>query len=342
MQYLQHLMTSASVPFALNSLLETAFAPVSHDLDELSHRLPSYLPVHSASARLISEHLFGAGGKRIRPALLMMCARLFEKPSEHYFPMAAVCEFVHTASLLHDDVVDNSTLRRNRPTANSVWGDESAVLVGDLIYARASELMADTGKLAIVRSFAEAIRLMSEGELLQLENIFDAALSEDRYLDVVFKKTAVLIAAACQASAILADAPQTQIEALAVYGTSVGMTFQIVDDCLDYVNASDKLGKPVLADLSQGKVTLPLIHLLRDASESEKEFLGELFKKTSHTPEENQRVQDLMMKHGSVDSALKLAQSYSTKAQGALGIFPVSQARQDLEAIVGYLMLRDC
>lgn len=334
-------MTNPPASNALGSLLETALAPVATELAELNSRIMGYLPVHSKSAKQISEHIFTAGGKRIRPALFLMTAKLFKQDNAHTYSMAAVCEFVHTASLLHDDVVDNSTLRRNRPTANSIWGDESAVLVGDLIYARASELMADTGKLAIVKNFAEAIRLMSEGELLQLENVFDANLTEDRYLDVVFKKTAVLIASACKAAGILADASEEQVTALGTYGTAVGMTFQIVDDCLDYMTSTEHLGKPMFADLAQGKVTLPLIHLLRAVSPEERQYLSELCQRTKQSPEEIQKVRDLMSTHKALESSLELAHAFSEKALDALKQFPDSVAKTNLQAIVGFLALRD-
>lgn len=334
-------MTNPEPQNPLNSLLETALAPVSGDLAELSQRLISYLPVHSSSAKQIAEHIFNAGGKRIRPALFFLGARLFDCGKEDRFAMAAVCEFVHTASLLHDDVVDSSTLRRNRPTANSIWGDEAAVLVGDLIYARASELMAETGKLEIVKSFAEAIRLMSEGELLQLENVFDAELTQDRYLDVVYKKTAVLIASACKAAGILAGAAENQVQALATYGAAVGMTFQIVDDCLDYMTTTEQLGKPMLADLAQGKVTLPLIHLLRAVSPDQRSFLTNLCQQANQSESEIEQLRELMDNHNALESSFELARSYSAKALEALTIFPDSQARKDLESIVGYLVLRE-
>ena len=321
-------------------LLDAALAPVADDLKSLSQTMLQLLPLESRSSQTIAAHIFAAGGKRIRPALFFLSSRVAEYKGPFQMSMAAVCEFVHTASLLHDDVVDSSTLRRNKPTANSIWGDESAVLVGDLIYSRASELMAETGKLEIVRSFAAAIRLMSEGELLQLDNIFDSSLTEERYLDVIHKKTAALIAAACQAPAILAERSSAEIAALSEFGRAVGMTFQIVDDCLDYMRSVDEIGKPVLADLAQGKITMPLILLLRSASPADAQFIRELCRQEQHSDQDLQRVHNLLETHRAIDLALERAASFSNKALSALKIFPDSPARQDLEAIVGYLSLR--
>lgn len=327
------------------SLIESALAPVSADLVELSLRMPDFIPTQTASARAVINHVFGAGGKRIRPALFFMCCQLLRYRGDHYYPIAAVAEFVHTASLLHDDVVDNSTVRRNKPTANSIYGDETSVLVGDLIYSTASEIMASTGNMEIVRTFARAIRLMSDGELLQLENVYNPAITEATYLRILECKTAILIEAACKSAALLACASAAETAALARFGDAVGIAFQLIDDALDYTGAFELVGKATLSDLADGKITMPVIKLGDLASPAERQHLAQLLAPESFSngrvsQETIAEVARLVDKYDTASLTVDHAQRYTQIAMDALATFPASQERDVLENLARTLLYR--
>lgn len=334
-------LASPTLPLVTHgrSLLGDALAPVAGDLEVLETQLVDLIPVETATGRDVLTRALGGGGKRIRPALYLLAARLLGYRGEHLYPIAAVTEFVHTASLLHDDVVDDSTLRRGKPTANAIFGDETSVLVGDLIYASASELMAATGNMEIVRTFARAIRLMSEGELLQLENVFNPAVSEKTYLRILECKTAILIDAACRAAGLLAGASAQEVAGLAKFGHAVGMAFQLIDDALDYTGAAEILGKPALTDLPAGKVTLPLI-LLFERAGHEAEPIATALSRGVVDQATALKAQTLTESHRTVDATIARAQDYTNTALGVLQQFPASAARQDMERLAAQLSLR--
>jgi octaprenyl-diphosphate synthase len=241
---------------------------------------------------------------------------------------------------LHDDVVDDSSLRRGKPTANSIWGDQASVLVGDLIYARASELMAQTGSLDIVETFAAAIRHMSEGELFQLEQVFNLATTEETYFRILNFKTAVLIAASCKSAGILAKASTAEISALEEFGAAVGMAFQLVDDALDYLGSREIFGKPTNSDLLEGKVTLPIILLKERATGLELESLKAILSKPKVTQSDIHIVCELVNKYDAAKATIDRANEFTDKALNALKIFPESTARKDLETLAKRLVWR--
>ncbi len=321
-------------------LIEAAIAPVADSLSVLDPQLIALIEAQTTSAKHIISHVFSGGGKRIRPALFFFAGRLVDYTGPHLMPIAAVCEYVHAASLLHDDVIDNSTLRRGKPTPNTIWGDESAVLVGDLIYARASELMAQTGSLEIVAIFARAIRLMSDGELLQLEHLFNPAMPKDAYLKIIEHKTAVLLGAACRAPAVLAGASRDICDALETFGRCVGFAFQLLDDALDYAGTDQAFGKKTLADLPEGKVTLPIILLKEKASSNEWSFVESLIHEESIKDEDMHRVLDLVNDYDTAGLTLEIASTWTDRALRALDIFPQSDAKSDLETLARSLLLR--
>ncbi len=314
----------------LSDPVADALRPVASQMRELSTRMASFIPVESKTSKEITAHVLGSGGKRIRPGLFLMACRLVGYDGPHLFPMAAVAELVHTASLLHDDVVDNSTLRRNKPTANSIWGDESSVLVGDLLYARASEMMADTGSLEIVSGYARAIRMMSEGELLQLEGLYNPKLPESAYMRVIECKTATLIATACRSAAVLAGAPKGVCDGLEQFGRLVGFAFQLLDDALDYAGETDQFGKIVLKDLAEGKVTLPLILLREDASPENQALIDRVVMDPKPGSRDFDKLASLIESSDAVERTIARAREYTTKATEALAVFPDSPARKDM------------
>lgn len=321
-------------------MIDQALAPVADDLEELNRRLLDFIPIETDSARAVLRHVFGSGGKRIRPALYFMCCRMLGYRGDHYYSIAAVTEFVHTASLLHDDVVDNSTLRRNKPTANSIYGDETSVLVGDLVYSTASEMMAATGDMEIVRTFARAIRLMSDGELLQLESLYKPGLAETTYLRILECKTAILIEAACKSAGLLARLPLERIQALARFGHGVGMAFQLIDDALDYTGSETLIGKATLSDLAEGKVTMPVIMLMKALPAADRERLAKAMTAQTIEAATVREVAELIERYGTAEQTVERAETYTQVAMDALLSFPPSSDRDVLETLANRLLFR--
>lgn len=322
------------------ALIDDALAPVAADLADLSRKITSFIPTESNTSRRILDHVFGAGGKRIRPALYYMCCRLFGYRGDHLHQIAAVTEYVHTASLLHDDVVDNSTTRRNKPTANSIHGDEAAVLVGDLIYSRASELMAATGNMQVVETFARAIRLMSEGELLQLENLYNADMQEDAYFKILECKTAILIEASCKSAGLLAGSTDAELHAIREFGHGVGIAFQLIDDALDYVGDMPLVGKDTLSDLKEGKITLPVILLRNLATPAEWQTVTQIISSPSITLDMVRAVAALVDKYETSALTIERAHQFTMRAMAALHTFPGCEERDSLENLANKLLMR--
>ena len=321
-------------------MIEDALAPVAGNLSDLNQLLTKYIPTESNTSRSILDHVFEAGGKRVRPALYFMCCRLVDYKGDHLYPIAAVTEYVHTASLLHDDVVDNSTIRRNLPTANSIYGDEAAVLVGDLIYSRASELMAATGNMEIVNTFARAIRLMSDGELLQLENLYNADMKIETYLKILECKTAVLIEAACKSSGLLAQVDEEVLKNLRDFGYGVGMAFQLIDDALDYIGDAPLVGKDILSDLKEGKITLPVILLRQLATPAEWQVIVQTINSAVISSDMVRSVANLVEKYDTASLTVDKAHEFTLKAMNALHTFPVGEERDTLENLANKLLMR--
>lgn len=327
-------------PLDPKRLIDEALMPVTDCLKVFTPHLKDLLEANTVSSRHIIDHVFSGGGKRIRPALYFFASRLVRYEGIHLMPIAAVCEYVHTASLLHDDVIDNSSLRRGKPTPNTIWGDESAVLVGDLIYSRASELMAETGSLEIVSMFARAIRLMSDGELLQLEHLYNPLMPENAYYKIIEHKTAVLLAAACRAPAVLGGAAKSACDALSTFGRCLGYAFQLLDDALDYSGTESMFGKKTLSDLPEGKVTLPVILLKSLATAEEWSFVEALIHSEEITPESMTKVLDLVNKYDTAGKTLEEASNWTDRALSALEHFPESEARREMETLARRLLMR--
>ena len=235
----------------------------ANNLKSVEEHMEKYLHSEILLIPEVSNYLISSGGKRFRPLLLLIASDLCGYKGEKHYPLSAVIEFIHTASLLHDDVVDHAETRRGKASANHVWGNSASVLVGDFLYSKSFKLMTDHGNFSIVKLLSATTNTMAEGEVLQLMRCGDIDISEKDYLSVVEKKTAVLISAACAVGGILADAPEAKVEALTRFGMRLGMAFQITDDTLDYVAVEDEFGKAIGMDLKEGKITLPLIRTLK-------------------------------------------------------------------------------
>jgi len=246
---------------------------VAEDMDGVNSAIRQYLHSDVALINQMANYIINSGGKRLRPILAILCARACGYSGEKHFLVAAIIEFIHTATLLHDDVVDESSLRRGHETANAIWGNESSVLVGDFVFSRSFEMMVDVGEMRVMEILARASNTIAEGEVMQLLNCNDPDTTEERYMTVIQSKTAKLFEAACQLGAILAKQPVEIEQACAAYGTHIGTAFQLKDDLLDYQASPEEMGKNIGDDLAEGKPTLPLIYALKNSNGSTAEMI---------------------------------------------------------------------
>lgn len=275
----------------------------------------------------LASHIIAAGGKRLRPSLTIAAAKLCGYEGDRHVRLAACVEFIHTATLLHDDVVDASDLRRGAATANALWGNKSSVLVGDFLFSRSFQLMVADGSLDVLKILSDASAIISAGEVHQLMVSHDLAIQPAVYEEVISAKTAALFAAACEIGAVVSDRPQWR-EPLRAYGQALGMAFQLIDDALDYQANEADLGKAIGDDFRDGKVTLPVIIAYSAASPEEKSFWEKVLEAgESLSPEHLQRAKELLVKHGAFEATLKTAQAYAHTAIDALSPFPDSPAK---------------
>lgn len=267
---LQVLILSAALqPASQTSVIQ----PITADMEAVNTVIRRQLYSDVPLVNQIAEYIISAGGKRIRPVLVLLMANAFNYRGSHHHDLAAVVEFIHTATLLHDDVVDESSLRRGRQTANAMFGNAASVLVGDFVYSRAFQIMVSVGNMRVMQILADATNVIAEGEVLQLLNMHDPDVTEERYLQVIRSKTAKLFEAAAQLGALIAGAPEAAIEAAAEYGRSLGTAFQLIDDVLDYSGNADDIGKNVGDDLREGKPTLPLIYLMQNGTPEQRNLV---------------------------------------------------------------------
>ncbi|AHE97072.1 octaprenyl diphosphate synthase [Thioalkalivibrio paradoxus] len=287
----------------------------------------------------LSHYIVRSGGKRLRPLLAVLAARSCGYEGPHHVTLAAVVEFIHTATLLHDDVVDASELRRGQETANQLFGNEAAVLVGDFLYSRAFEMMVDVGSMRVMEILAHATNVIAEGEVMQLMNCHDADVDEARYMEVIRSKTAKLFEAACQLGAILAGRPEPEEQALARYGMHLGTAFQLIDDVLDYSADSDVTGKRMGDDLAEGKPTLPLIEALRIAPPEGQALIRGAIE--SGGRDHVDRILAIVRDSGALDYARTCAEAEVSAAIAALDRLPPSPHRDALTQLARFAVERD-
>ncbi len=289
----------------------------------------------------LASHLIAAGGKRIRPLLTLGAASLCGYGGDRHVLLAACVEFIHTATLLHDDVVDESERRRGNATANMVWGNQPSVLVGDFLFSRAFQLMVETRSLEVLRILAEASAIIAEGEVLQLMTANDMDSTEADYLKVIESKTAALFAAACRVGAVIADRPQAEVQALDDYGRFLGIAFQLVDDALDYASDGGTLGKNTGDDFREGKVTLPVVLAFNKGSETERQFWRRVIEDpASQSDSDWPQALRHIERHGTIAETLARARAYGQKAHQALAVFPAGEARTALAEAVDFAIDR--
>jgi octaprenyl-diphosphate synthase len=304
--------------------------------DKINETLKPVEPAISA----VGNHICSAGGKRIRPFLSILCARLFGVRGNEVSTLASSVEFIHAASLIHDDVVDGASLRRGQPSAHSIWGNQVVVLVGDFLYSNALRLANLLQKQRVMDALCSATAKMSEGELIQLSKKGDPGITEEEYMKIIQGKTAILMSAACSGGAVLGGATEEEEEALAGFGLKFGFAFQIADDILDYAAEEKVLGKTLGKDLEEGKITLPLLYLLRQAEDSEVKRIKEVIKSESLTKEGLADVQSLLRKHKSIEKCYERAHELISEAKAGLCVFSESMEKNSLHTIADYVLKR--
>lgn len=320
------------------------FAELADDLKNVDERILEFSRGKSPLIAEITNHLVSSGGKRVRPILHLLCAKLCgAKDLSGNYNLAAAIELIHSATLLHDDVVDNSKSRRGKDTANAIWDNKAPILVGDYLFSISFQLMVRSGDLRVLDLLAKASSVMADGEVMQLENSNDITLSKETYLDIIFGKTAVLFEAACESAALLAKKDEKEILALREFGKNLGIVFQIVDDILDYSSSAKDMGKEVGDDFFEGKVTLPIIIAYENSNADERQLMAQIFiDNYDNLDEKNQddldKVMAIINKYKAMDLAKELANKYCQKAMQNLEVFAGDIS--NLESILDYCIKR--
>ncbi|MGE4409134.1 MAG: polyprenyl synthetase family protein [Sphingobium sp.] len=320
--------------------LEPMIALVAEDMNSVNtvilDRMQSRIPLIPE----LAGHLIAGGGKRMRPMLTLACARLLDYPGVRHHKLAAAVEFIHTATLLHDDVVDHSGMRRGRKTANIIWGNSASVLVGDFLFSRSFELMVEDGSLKVLKILSNASAVIAEGEVNQLTAQRRIDTDEEQYLDIIGAKTAALFAAACRISAVVAERDETEEQALDAYGRNLGIAFQLVDDAIDYASDGATMGKDAGDDFRDGKVTLPVILAYARGNEEDRAFWKAAIAGHKTSDEDLARATELMHQTGAIADTLTRARHYGQRAVDALGPFGGGKARDALVEAVEFAIAR--
>ena len=304
--------------------------------DAIRHRMQSEIPLIPE----LAGHLIAGGGKRMRPMLTLASARLLDYSGGRHHGLAAAVEFIHTATLLHDDVVDGSDMRRGKRTANLIWGNPASVLVGDFLFSRSFELMVEAGSLKALKILSNASAVIAEGEVNQLTAVRRVDLGEDRYLEIIDAKTAALFAAACRVAAVVAERPEAEEAALDAYGRNLGIAFQLVDDAIDYTSDAGTMGKDAGDDFREGKMTLPVILAYARGNEEQRAFWKDAVEGRRVSDADFAHAVDLVRSSRSVDDTIARARHYGQRAIDALSPFPASKAKDAMIEAVEFAVAR--
>jgi octaprenyl-diphosphate synthase len=321
--------------------MQAALELIGDDLKKVEEQFRKDLESDVPLIRKVGEYVLASGGKRVRPAMLLLAARLCGYQGDQAIPLASVVEFIHTATLLHDDVVDNASLRRGLASANTLWGNEASVLIGDFLFSKSFSLMVAAGSLDILRVMSHATTVIAEGEVMQLLYTGEIGLTEEQYIDVVRAKTAVLLSAACQCGAILGGVRPDQEQAMADFGMELGIAFQLMDDILDYTASEEEFGKSIGHDLEEGKLTLPLIHSLRSCSDLELSQVSAIIEKDELSPDDFKLVSDLVQNYGGIEYTVAKARNCIEKCTDYLSCFPDGTCKEALLSLAEYIVTRN-
>lgn len=323
-------------------IAETILSPVTLELALVEERL---LQDIGSDVELISEiiqYVLKSGGKRVRPALLLLSAKLcgYCGGSRH-IDLAVVAEYMHAATLIHDDIIDRADKRRGLPSASSTWGPQISVLAGDFLFARSLQMLVTDGDLAVMQAFADATVRMIEGEVREVQMAGNLDLTYNEYLNIIMLKTAALISVACRTGALIAGRHAEEVAALTEFGLNLGIGFQLVDDALDFVAEEYRLGKPVGNDFKEGKMTFPVLHVMRTGSDADKGRIRELAAQETIGVSDLAEVKAIVERHGAVAATMELVRTYLKKAKASLGSFPDSDAKRSLVLMVDFIGDRD-
>jgi len=324
----------------MKDLKHRILATVKDDLDDIEKALSDNLNPYLDLVSEVAGHILFSGGKRLRPLLMILSARICGYNGDYEKTFSTALEYLHAATLLHDDLVDGATLRRGKPVAHSKWGSSITVLVGDYLLARALSISAATGRLRVVQILAGLTENMSQGEVHQLMRKGDISLTEDEYKEVIRRKTAMLFEAACRVSAIIADATEEQEKALAEYGHNLGIAFQMADDLFDYTLRTSDFGKEVGADLREGKLTLPVIYALQQAQPGDRDLMIKIIRDQDFSEADFKFLTELLEKYGGLRYTQNTAASYIDTAKKALAVFDPSPTKDTMLDIAEYALAR--
>jgi octaprenyl-diphosphate synthase len=328
------------MPPGPGNLKEKIYVQVGPDLVRIEEEISRLLDSDISLISVVGRYIMNSGGKRLRPLLMILCSRLCGYTGGNDASLAVVFEFLHAAALLHDDVVDHAEFRRGHPAANTIWGNPAVVLVGDFLYSKAIQMAVEYRDVRILEVLLNATTKMSEGEVLQLINSDNLEVGENEYLEVITRKTAVLISAACQTGAILGSAGAIEETALRDYGHHIGIAFQLIDDTLDFTGEAEELGKPVGNDLQEGKATLPLIYALRNAKAAERLRLRQIFIADQIPAKDMSEIRNLVVRTGGIEYTNNKAIAHSMRAKEALRVFSKSPVKEILDDIADYVISR--
>ncbi|OIQ01362.1 MAG: octaprenyl diphosphate synthase [Syntrophobacteraceae bacterium CG2_30_61_12] len=326
--------------YSASGLKAVITARIRPDLERIEAEIQQHLDSSVPLIGVVGSHIIRSGGKRLRPLLMILSARMCGYQGRGDAALAVVFEFLHAASLLHDDVVDNAEVRRKQPAANTIWGNPAAVLVGDFLYSKSILMTVGHGNPRILEVLTDTTTKMAEGEVLQLIHADDLELDEAAYLEVIIRKTAVLISAACRIGAIFGGADSSREQALYRYGHHLGIAFQLIDDLLDYTGSATELGKPVGNDLQEGKATLPLIYAMANADEADRVRLRTRFSADRIDEQDFRTVRQIVELRGGLDYTRRQAVHHLTEAKAALSVFPDQPSKETLQMIADYVLHR--
>jgi len=324
----------------MRDLKHKILSMVQDDLADIETALKQNLNPNLELVSRTASHILFSGGKRLRPLLVVLSFRICGYDGSYDKTFSTIVEYLHTATLLHDDLVDGATLRRGRPVAHSIWDNATAVLVGDFLLARALSIAAETGLPKVIKIMAEITENMSQGEIHQLGRRGQLDLSQAEYMEIIRCKTAVLFQGACRVSALIADATEEKEMALSDYGFNLGIAFQMTDDLLDYTSDAGVLGKEVGSDLKEGKLTLPVIYSLKEADTEDREKMEIIIKNSAFSAEDFKQLVSLLNKYGGITFTEELAAEYIQKAKKALSVFKPSKTREILLDVADYILAR--